>query len=216
MWLPTFNTLGLRLGWKIFFLAKSGCPPWITSSPYLSNKVSVYSNTACKAFVKSEIAFVNSVHPTVVIPIGLQVPSRTDQVTEKVQEASTLRTIAALKPSRAKILFLAGFSWTFGGITPQDCLTIHPTDLPGCEANLSVLSAYPGISGLEAAAKKEDVGVVPTLTLFCAKYLCPIFVKSPSGDHLIYFDDGHMNNQYSVWISRAFGTLIQPYLPNPV
>jgi len=214
MWLPAFNSLGRDLGWKIIFIAKKSCSPWITNSQSMSDSANVYSNTACKAFVKSEIKFVNSIRPTVVIPVGLQVVSANNEVTEAQDEIATAKTIAAMKPSGSKILLLQGFSWAFSGITPQECLTIHATDLPGCEVTRSELSGYPVISGLNAAATKEHIGVVPTLKLFCTARLCPIFVKARTGDHLVYFDLGHMNNQYSVWISRALETLMQPYLPS--
>jgi hypothetical protein len=213
MWLPAFNSLGLDLGWKIIFIAKKSCSPWITNSRLMSDSANVYSNTACKAFVKSEIEFVNSLHPTVVIPVGLQVVSANNEATEVQDEDATAKTLAALKPSGSKILLLQGFSWAFSGITPQDCLTIHSTDLTGCEVTRSDLKGYSVSSGLKAAAKKDQIGVVPTLKLFCTERLCPIFVKAQTGYHLVYFDLGHMNSQYSVWISRALETLMVPYLP---
>jgi hypothetical protein len=216
MWLPAFNALGRDLGWKIYFLGKPSCAPWISTSNYNNDGSNVSSNKACKKFVHNEINFVNSVHPNVVIPVGLDIPTKTNVVTLADQQSAVLKTLQALKPSGAKILLLGGFSYvlTYDGVpTPQDCLTIHSTDLPACEVIPSQAETYPALSALESAAVVDKIDVVPTLKLFCAKGLCPIFVKAPSGDHLIYFDAFHMINQYSTWISRALETLIQPDLP---
>jgi hypothetical protein len=216
MWLPAFNALGQDLGWKILFLGKPSCAPWISTSAYNNDGSNVSSNAACKEFVHNEIKFVNSVHPNVVIPIGLDIPTKTNVVTPSDQESAVLKTLKALKPSGAKVLLLAGFSYvlTYDGVpTSQDCLTIHSTDLPACEVIPSQAETYPAVSGVESAAVADNIDVVPTLKLFCAKGLCPIFVKAPSGDHLIYFDAFHMINQYSTWISRALENLIQHDLP---
>ncbi len=216
MWLPAFNALGIDLGWKILFLAKSSCAPWINTSAYNNDGSSVWNNAACITFLRNEINFVNSVHPNVVIPIGMDIPTKSDYVTVKDQEAAVLKTFLALKPSRAKILLLGGFSYVNsdqGLPTPQNCFMIHSTNLPECEASRQEASPYPAVGGGDAAAAADKITVVPTLDLFCAVRLCPIFVKAPSGDHLVYFDTHHMNNSYSAWISRALDTLIQPDLP---
>jgi hypothetical protein len=176
----------------------------------------VYSNAACKTFLRNEINFVNSVHPSVVIPVGLDFPTKSNYVTSEEQENAVLKTFKALKPSGAKILLLGGFSYvlTYIGVEPpQNCLTIHSTDLPVCEVLPQEVGTYPAISGGDAAGKSDNIDVVPTLDLFCAQWSCPIFVKAPSGDHLVYFDSFHMNNKYSAWISRALETLIKPDLP---
>jgi hypothetical protein len=215
MWLPAFNALGHDLGWKIYFLGKPSCAPWITTSPYNNDGTHVYNNSACAAFVHNEINFVNTVHPNVVIPVGLDIPTKTNLITTAQQENAVLRTIQALKPSRAKILLLGGFSYAFFGVpTPENCLTIHPTDLPGCVVSLKEVNSYPAIGAEFSVAKVAQVAVVPTLDLFCAKTHCPIFVKAPSGNHLIYFDAWHMNGLYSVWISRALESLIRTDLPS--
>jgi SGNH domain (fused to AT3 domains) len=216
MWLPAFNALGQDLGWKILFLGKPSCAPWLNTSAYNNDGSSVWNNAACKTFLRNEINFVNLTRPNVVIPVGVDVPTKGDYVTLQQQEDAVLKTFQALRPSRAKILLLGGFSYVSsdqGLPTPQNCLTIHSSNLPECEASPQQVATYPAIGGGDAAAKSYNVTVVPTLNLFCTKLKCPIFVKSPSGDHLIYFDSFHMDNVYSAWISRALETLIKPDLP---
>lgn len=214
MWLPAFNALGKDLGWKVLFLAKKSCSPWITSSrSNYGDGTSVLSNSACQTFVKNAIGFAKSVHPTIVIPLGLALLVASEKtVTSSDEKTAVLKTVKALRASGAKILFLAGMSSMFSGVTPQQCLTVHVSDLPACEVTVSEIKTYVQYSGLVSAAALAKVDVVPTLKLFCAKKVCPIVVRAGSVEHLVYFDLGHMNNTYSAWISGALETLMKPYL----
>ncbi len=154
MWLPAFNAFGAANGWRIYFLAKASCAPWITDSARVNTGIGTYSNSACKSFIKNEIDYVNAIRPTVVIPVGLGAagPNSYDSFSE--QKAAVTKTLTALKPSGAKILLLAGFSWAFG-ITPEECFTIHATNLSSCEVKPKTVEDLTLNTGLRAAANSD-------------------------------------------------------------
>lgn len=67
MWVPAFNVAGTMLHWKIVFVAKDGCGPWI------SPVTTIEGSAACNQWVHGEIALANQLKPQVVIPIGLTI-----------------------------------------------------------------------------------------------------------------------------------------------
>jgi hypothetical protein len=213
MWLPAFNVAGTLLRWKIVFVAKDGCGPWI--SPVTSSE----GSSACNQWVHGEIALVNQLKPQVVVPVGLtlatlsnnQYPS-TNQFVEEVQQM-----VQGIEPSHARILLLQEipqFYSYFTSATPQSCLTVHSSSIQNCELTVKQIKKIETTVGLNAVAVIDHLEIVPSRELFCSSVRCDVFVNSPHETHLVYQDWAHMNATYSTWIGRATAQLLAKYLPS--
>lgn len=213
MWLPAFNVAGALLHWKIVFVAKDGCGPWV--SPVTSSD----GSSACSQWLQGEMAIANQLKPQVVIPVGLtlatlsdnQYPT-TDQFAGEVQQM-----IQGIRASHAKILFLQEipqFYSYFTSATPQSCLTVHSSSISNCELTVKEIKKIETTVGLNAVAAIDHLQTVPTRKLFCGKVRCDVFVNSPHETHLVYQDWAHMNATYSNWIGRATAQLLAKYLPS--
>jgi hypothetical protein len=213
MWLPAFNIAGTILHWKIVFVAKDGCGPWI--SPVTSSE----GSSACNQWVRGEIALENQLKPQVVVPVGLtlatlsnnQYPT-TNQFVSEVQQM-----VQGIEPSHAKILLLQEipqFYSYFTSATPQSCLTVHSSSIKNCELTIKQIKTIETTVGLNAVAVINHLETVPTRELFCGKVRCDVFVNSPHETHLVYQDWAHMNATYSAWIGPATAQLLAKYLPS--
>jgi hypothetical protein len=212
MWVPAFNIAGEMLHWKIVFLSKDGCGPWI------SPLTSIEGSSACNQWVRGEIALANQLKPQVVIPVGLTVAVLKDNnyPTADQFEGELQSMVTALAPSHAKILFLQEipqFYSYFTPATPEACLTVHTSSIQSCELTIKQVKAIGTTIGLRAVASADHIGTVPIRKFFCGNEICDVFVDSPGTTHLVYQDWAHMNATYSSWIGRATAQLLAKYLP---
>jgi len=212
-WLPAFNIAGEMLQWKVVFLAKDGCGPWI--SPVTSSQ----GSSACSQWVQGEISVAKQLRPQVVIPVGLTLAQLSDnQYPSTAQFAGeVLSMVQALAPSHAKVLFLQEipqFYAYFSSATPESCLTVHTSSIQNCELTIKQVKAIETTVGLNDVATIDHLETVPVRELFCGKVRCDVFVNSPGESHLVYQDWAHMNATYSAWIGRAMAQLLAKYLPN--
>jgi len=212
MWVPAFNVVGTALKWKIVFIAKDGCGPWI--SPVTNSQ----GSSACNQWVHSAIALVNQLKPQVVVPVGLSLSMLsnnqyplTDQFVSEVQSM-----IHGIEPSHAKILLLQEipqFYSYFTTATPESCLTVHSSSIQNCELTIKQIKTIETTVGLNEVATMDHLPTVPTRELFCGRVRCDVFVDSSGESHLVYQDWAHMNATYSAWIGQALAQLLSKYLP---
>jgi SGNH domain (fused to AT3 domains) len=212
MWVPAFNVLGTMLQWKIVFIAKDGCGPWI--SPITS----IEGSSACNQWVHGEIALANQLKPQVVIPVGLTIAELSNgqypSMNEFLSEIQSM--VSGLKPSHAQILLLQEipqFYTSFTSATPESCLTIHVSSIENCEVTVKQVKDLADEIALGDIAKADHLDILPIRELFCGKVRCDVFVNSPGASHLVYQDWAHMNATYSAWIGNATGQLLSKYLP---
>jgi hypothetical protein len=212
MWLPAFNIAGQLLKWKVVFLAKDGCAPWV--SPVTKDQGSL----ACSDWERGEIAVANKLKPQAVVPIGLTLAELSDnQYPSTIQFVGELQSmVKALAPSGAKILLMQEipqFYPYFTSATPEACLTIHTSSIQSCELTIKQVKAIETTVGLSDVASIDHLATLPIRELFCGKKRCDVFVDSPGESHLIYQDWAHMNATYSTWIGPALSQLLAKYLP---
>ncbi len=213
MWLPAFNIAGTILHWKVIFLAKLGCGPWI------SPVTSAAGSSACSQWVHGEIAAANQLKPQVVVPIGLTLAELSDNQYPSTNQfvSEVLSMVQGLAPSHAKVLILQEipqFYSYFTSATPESCLTVHSSSIQPCELTIKQVKAIETTVGLADVATIDHLDTVPIRELFCGSKRCDVFVNSPGESHLIYQDWAHMNATYSAWIGRATAQLLAKYLPN--
>jgi len=219
MWLPALNQLGKDLGWKIYYLGAPGCPPW--PYPY-SVRENGSSGVTCNNLVRSEVKFILRVHPTIVMPVGFSLDWGVGKYANVAQNVGQIQDwLKQIAPSHSRVVLLGPipqymmspyYFGHFALLNPDKCLTQTNIPLHSClEPPSDAMGAIVARS-LKAIAQKDKIPFIDTTPLFCTKKICALFVKAPSGVHLVYYDYDHMNRYYSVWISRAFEILLQPTL----
>lgn len=210
MWLPALNIAGQILGWKIVFVAKTGCGPWID--------LAGEGSSACNNWVHGEIALANQLKPQVVVPEGLTIATLSNgSYPSTIQFETTIQSmVTALKPSGAKVLFFQEIPQFYSNLTsatPESCLTVHVSSIESCELTVKEISTIGTTVGIAAVAGLDHLDVVPVREFFCGRVRCDVFVSSPGKSHLVYQDWAHMNATYSAWIGRATAQLLAGYLP---
>jgi hypothetical protein len=213
MWLPAFDRFGLDHGWKILFLGKPNCPPWINPN---QKTYTGASRVGCNSFVSSVIKFANASHPSYIVPVGMggdyglgHWPTKSEMTSE------VLATYNALAPSTGHIVFLDQIPWFekwFTSATPTTCLKQHSTDVTKCLVKPFIDTNVVRI-GVANVSHQKNRPVVPVRQLFCTSRACALFVRSPEGFRLVYYNQFLINRYYSVWISKALGSLLAPFLP---
>lgn len=209
MWVPALNNAGEILKWKVVFVAKVGCGPWIEPA---NEGISL-----CNKWVKGEIALANRLKPQIVVPEGLTIGWRNNQYPTSTQFDSELQSmVKALAPSRAKVLFFDEIPQYYGYITsatPATCLTVHSSSIQSCELTTKEMATVETTQGLNAVAVTDHLSIVPVREFFCGRTRCDLFVDAPDGSHLVYSDTFHMTADYSEWIGPATAKLLASYLP---
>jgi hypothetical protein len=211
MWLPAFNIAGEMLKWKVVFVARTGCGPWVN--------VANEGTSACNAWVHGEIALANQLKPQVVIPDGLTIAELSNgQYPSFSQFKGSIQTmVKGLAPSGAQVLFIQEIPQFYSSLTPatpESCLTIHATSVESCELTVKEVKTIGTTVGLKAVAAADHLKTLPVREFFCGKLRCDTFVNSPGESHLVYQDWAHMNATYSAWIGRATAQLLAQYLPS--
>jgi len=211
MWFAAFNIAGEILHWKIVFLARDGCSPWIGPS------TSIEGSSACNKWVRGEIAIANHLKPQVVVPVGLGPAELNDHKYPSTHqfELELQSMVKALAPSRAKVIFLQEIPQFYPYLTsttPESCLTVHASSIQSCELTIKQVRSIEATVGLTEVAATDHLDTVPIRKLFCGSKRCVVFVDSPGESHLVYQDWAHMNATYSAWIGPATAQLIAKYL----
>ena len=212
-WVPALNALGLDLGWKIIMLGLSQCSPWVDPQKLYYTGTSL---AACTKFRNEEFRAINKTHPAIVIPDGLELDYGKGKYATPAQFVGELQTMAtALKPSGAKLVFLSplpGFYPDFTNETPATCLTAHAGNIQTCLYSPTQMVSYELLTGFKAIAASTQGAVANVTPLFCTTAKCAIFVKAGNTNHLVFYNDYHINRWYSLWISQALETILNPLL----
>ena len=216
-WVPALNAVGVDLGWKIIMLGLSQCSPWVDPQKLYYTGTSL---AACTKFRNEEFRAINKTHPAIVIPDGLELDYGKGNYATPAQFLGELQTMAtAIKPSGAKLVFLSpipGFYPDFTNQTPSTCLTAHAGNIQTCLYSPTQMVSYELLTGFKAIAASTQGAVANVTPLFCTTSKCAIFVKAGSRNHLVFYNDYHINRWYSLWISQALETILSPLLtPTP-
>ena len=212
-WVPAFNALGVDLGWKIIMLGLSQCSPWVDPQKLYYTGTSL---AACDKFRTEEFKAINKTHPTIVIPEGFELDYGKGNYATPAQFLGELQTMATdLKPSGAKLVFLSpipGFYPDFTNQTPSTCLTAHASNIQPCIYSPTQMVSYELLTGFKAIAASTNGAVANVTPLFCTTSKCALFVKAGNANHLVFFNNYHVNRWYSLWISQALETILTPLL----
>ena len=216
MWLPALDSLGKSRNWRIIFLAKSGCTPWGNPNPPTSIVFGSVTVANCESFVANVKKWATTAHLSSVILAGRAIGKGGFGTTldPSTLLASMQTETAAFVATGAKVVVLGpipSFNERTTSLTPSTCLAaVRP--LTNCELAPSALVPQVELSATRAAAVPGKVGIVDVTPLFCTSEHCALIVVAPSGNHLVYYDNHHINRFYSSWVATALGTLLNPAL----
>ncbi|MEI6701403.1 MAG: SGNH hydrolase domain-containing protein [Actinomycetota bacterium] len=216
MWLPAFDALGKARNWRVIFLAKSGCTPWGNPNPPSSIVFGSVTVANCGSFVSNVKKWAATAHLSSVILAGRAIGkggfgATLDPSTLLAgMQAETSSFVAA----GAKVVILGpipSFNERTTSLKPSTCLAaVRPLTI--CELSPGTLVPQVELQATRAAAVVGKVGIVDVTPLFCTAEHCALVVQAPSGNHLVYYDNHHINRFYSAWVATALGTLLSPAL----
>jgi hypothetical protein len=214
-WLPAMNLIGLSEGYKIYFRAEAGCPPWEPSGEKDFVLTTGLTFDQCTKIVSNEIHLADTIHPTFIVLAGDGNYIGTNQfnssTTNYVHEMASV--ISRLKPSRSTIVLLGQVPQynvsASNPMTPTECLTVHGSDMIPCLLSPNVVTASPVNQALVGSSTTSHVPFIDVLPLFCTSQRCPLTVWTPNGVYLTHFDQYHVDKFYSAFIAHA---LLQLFL----
>ena len=209
MWQPAFDAIGKDLAFKVIFLGKPGCSPWVHPTGI--------GDPGCNDFVQREIQFANQIHPVLSIPIGMSIGWGNNKFPTQAQLVGEMqKTFNLLEQGDGKsatISIIPQFDPGVTTTTPQICLTTHASDAAPCESLLwTDYHSNPRNLALASATRSTGAHEIQSDQFFCSGRKCATFVQASDGVHLVYQDGQHMNISYSAWVSKALESEIAPLL----
>ncbi len=200
MWLPAVNELAVQNGWKLTFLAKTGCP----IGDYPNFVLSGYADrpyTECNSWRSAVIARIAVVKPAVVI-----VASEARSIAAQEPKGLT-QSLQAMRKSAGTVIFLA--DTPNPTVDVPDCLAQHRADVSAC--NLPLAS-----SGIESAGRMAEIAgaqaagaaVIDPAPWFCVATVCPVVVQ----DTIVYMDSSHITSNYALLREPQLATAVDTAL----
>jgi hypothetical protein len=203
MWIPAFDEIGKKSGWRVIQLTKPGCP-----APDFAN----YSNslgreyTECAEFRQFAFSKIAEIQPDLVVVTtarkGIILAEDGKPTTDGIEEtwatglASTLDQIST---NTDRLVLLGDMAYPKeGGI---DCLTNHPGDASACNTPVedAVFADHNAME--QQVAEEHGAQYVNTIPWFCTDTTCPAVI----GDLTVRRDAQHVAENYAVWLSGVLG-----------
>jgi len=204
-WVPALDALGVRQGFALVPLTKSGCPA-ADLSVYDGQLRRVY--TECADWRAAAIARIAELHPdlTVVansseyVGVGEQAPDDDTWV------SAFERTLAGVARS-GPVVLLADTPRPISRV--NECLSVNLATADRCVLvrREAVDTRFERIE--TRASEASDVPLVPTVDLICGRRRCPVMV----GSALVYRDSSHLTTVYAERLARTLGARLREAQP---
>jgi hypothetical protein len=203
MWLPAFEEIAARRGWKIHLLTKSSCPPARIS---IMREGKVYDN--CDAWRTSAFKLIKKLKPDLAVVTSTadyRLASVKKQYSKKYLKAwrdawaDTLRTIG--RSAGEVVVFNDVPKWTEDSV---ECLTRHADDVRVCATPREEAVRPDMTKTLEKAAQDAGANFVDPSVLICPDDPCPVV----DGRYLVTYDTSHITPVYSRLKSQALEALL--------
>jgi hypothetical protein len=210
MWLVALSPVAKALGWRIVFVAHTGCAPWPDQS---DTTYSGQNNANCITWDKNDLALEKSLRPQIVMPIGALGAGGASKYPTSAQVKSEVTTlIRDVAPARViQLSPIPMYEPLVVTYSPATCL-VTAKDIRKCEFSPAVMVNPPLVTGQKAAATAAKEPFINVTPLFCTATKCALVVNG-AGERLVYYDNWHANRFYMDWISSAFEQLLKSALP---
>jgi hypothetical protein len=199
MWIPTFDTWGIKEHWKVYRLMKLACTPWTDPTTWPN----------CDAWRKFVVKEILLLKPTVVVATAMEETKQHDSisVTPAKMESYILGFVSEISKAHAKVFVMQSLPWFFSQGDPDTCLASYPTDVEKCnhDSPQSVLASSMQ-QGVSLAATTGKVSALDVDQLFCTERACPVLV----GKYNLYYDEWHFQEPWGRYIARAFSQVFTP------
>jgi peptidoglycan/LPS O-acetylase OafA/YrhL len=195
MWLPSLIELARRDAWAVVPLIRLGCTPgrWVANG----------DKTGCREWYRWATAQVIRLHPRLTLVGGSVGGDR--GVAASRGAVDGIFSAATLLKAHGRVVVIGDPE----GVDqePVDCLLAAHASMATCTTTwpAPALAAY---DLMQRAAKKLDVGFLPTRGFLCFERRCPMVV----GHTITRMDRSHLTVAYAVQIAPAFRSALLPLL----
>jgi len=192
---------GLSSKYHVLLRWKASCP----AAQVTVQDTTVVTGSDCNAWRAKALEQTLADHPKAVV-----VAERTSGVkdssgqlfTAAKWKAGLLSTINAFRNAHIPVILL-GDNPAFTSV-PASCVAIHPTAVQSCTVALGSRDLPVTLANIEQqVAAQTHVKFIPTTSLFCTATQCPPIVNNV----FVYFDDLHMTQTYSIYLSKVITKL---------
>jgi hypothetical protein len=203
MWLPAFEQIAARRGWKIHLLTKSSCPP-----PRISiiRESKVYAS--CDAWRKSAFKLIRKLKPDLAVltsTADYRLADVKKQYSRKYLTAwrkAWVDTIRTIDDSAGEVVVFNDVpKWTEDSV---ECLTKHADDVRVCATERDIAVRPDMTQTLEQAAEDGGATFVDPSVLVCPDDPCPVV----DGRYLVTYDTSHLTPVYSRLLSEQLEALL--------
>jgi hypothetical protein len=203
MWLPAFEEIAARRGWRIHLLTKSACPPARVSVLF---RREVY--TACDAWRRSAFRVAQRLKPDLAIvtsTVGYAIDGITKRFSKPYLAAwregwtDTMRTLG--RSAGEVVVLNDGPEWTKD---PLKCLPRHTDDVRACATPRDVAMRADVAGALRRAARDARATFIDTSVLICPDDPCPVV----DGRYLVAYDISHLTPLYARHLSERLESML--------
>jgi hypothetical protein len=199
MWIPTFDTWGIKEHWKVYRLMKLACTPWTDPTTWPN----------CDAWRKFVVREILRLKPSVVVAVAMEETKQHGSIALKPTrlESYIMGFVAAISRAHAKVFVMQSIPWFFSQGSPDTCLASYSTDIQKCndDSPSTVLSSSME-EAVSLAAATGKVSALDVDQLFCTDKACPVLV----GNYNLYYDAWHFQEPWGRYIARAFSQIFDP------
>lgn len=209
MWLPAVVPWATKHHERLVLVWDPGCPPAILPKNWQwLDPRGVTSNPSCLSWRTSAIAYVVSLHPSLVL-IAERTAAIASEPSGKAFSSSQWQsaleiTIKRLKVSHTKVAVIEDVPWH--SETVPECLSREPSDVQACSVAYPN-KTWPGQQKAEKAATEQThASIIDTVGWFCIK--SDKTCSGVIGNFITYWDNGHVTASYAAYLSGVMGSAI--------
>jgi hypothetical protein len=218
MWLPAFDLIGKRLGWRVIDFNKVNCGA-ASLEYYLHQQDRPY--TECDSWHKWVINEINSLDPSIVVLTSLVIPGNVvaSPLTPQAWTTGLDQTLGQINSPGTHKVVLGDIPYLIPGPTantgwsvsnPPDCLAAHESNVQACSVSVSQ-AELANYHGAEATAAQNGgaqyIDVIP--------WLCSSVCTAVIGNMTVYENIQHITATYSRYLSGTLQASLEPDLAGP-
>ena len=218
MWLPAFDLIGKRLGWRVIDFNKVNCGA-ASLEYYLHQEDRPY--TECDTWHKWVIGEINSLDPSIVVLTSLVIPGNVvaSPLTPQAWTAGLDQTLSEIDSPGTNKVILGDIPYLIPGPSkntgysvrsPSDCLAAHESDVQECSVPVSQAELANYHDAETVAAQNENAQYIDVIPWFCSSTCTAVI-----GDMAVYSDIQHITATYSRYLSGTLQASLQSELATP-
>ena len=214
-WLPAFDTIGKRLGWKVELMAKAGCPAASLDfrKAYQSFTQRIIGPAPkCTPWLENSIARINAMAPDVVILASCNgceymVDSNGDVLTREAWAAGLEETLRRITVQGATLAVLGDIPRIKNSV---DCLALRADNVQACARPVEAATAATYNDVERQVAESAGVAFIDVTPWFCGATCSPVI-----GNMVVYTNDYHVTATYVRQLPDQVQAALQPIMETP-